>query len=177
MANCKWKNFFCSGGTGTQTRAKTCQEPADGGQACPEQSRVEETKSCDAPACWEDWGQWSVSIVYLIDNNNGFLTSFKHVRHALSHAVALEPRLGPNLALPHQLEVWLAQKNPPRPKVLHVMLQLAGKSGVNGHHVLEGELIRKEQKNLEQRPFKSSLKMQLWSNWCQIKDKELHCSC
>ena len=82
------------------------------------------------------------------NNNNGFLTSFsKHVRHALSLAVALEPRLGPNLALPHQLEVWLAQKNLPRPKVLHVMLQLVGKSGVNGHHVLEGELIPKGQKN------------------------------
>lgn len=57
--------------------------------------------------------------------------------HALYLAVALEPRLGPNLALLHQLEVWLAQKNLPRSKVLHVMLQRAGKSGVNGHHVLE----------------------------------------
>merc|ERR1712117_473781 len=50
--------------------------------------------------------------------------------HALYLAVALEPRLGPNLALLHQLEVWLAQKNLPRSKVLHVMLQLAGKTGV-----------------------------------------------
>ena len=91
------------------------------------------------------------------DNNNGFLTRFKHVRHALYLAVALEPRLGPNLALLHQLEVWLAQKNLPRSKVLHVMLQRAGKSGVNGHHVLEGELIP-NRKNQEQRPFKNSLK-------------------
>ena len=50
-----------SGGTGTQTRAKTCIEPVNGGQACPDQSRVEESKSCDAPACWSDWGLWSVS--------------------------------------------------------------------------------------------------------------------
>merc|ERR1712117_252143 len=44
--------------------------------------------------------------------------------HALYLVVALEPRLGPNLALLHQLEVWLAQKNLPRSKVLQVMLQL-----------------------------------------------------
>ena len=81
------------------------------------------------------------------DNNNGFLTSFKHFRHALYPAGALEPRLGPNLALLHQLEVWLAQKNLPRSKVLHVMLQLAGKTGVNGHHVLEGELIPNRKKS------------------------------
>ena len=82
------------------------------------------------------------------DTNNGYLvTSFKHVRHALYLVVALEPRLGPNLALLHQLEVWLAQKNLPRSKVLHVMLQLAGKSGVNGHHVLEGELIPNRKKS------------------------------
>ena len=81
------------------------------------------------------------------DNNNGFLTSFKHVRHALYLAVALEPRLGPNLALLHRLEVWLAQKNLPRSKVLHVMLQPAGKSGVNGHLVLGGELIPNRKKS------------------------------
>ena len=86
---------------------------------------------------------------YCLPNNNniGFLTSFKHARHALFLAVVLEPRLGPNLALLHQLEVWLAQKNLPRSKVLHVMLQRAGKSGVNGHHVLEGELIPNRKKS------------------------------
>ena len=81
------------------------------------------------------------------DNNNGFLTSFKHVRHAPYLAEALEPRLGPNLALLHRLEVWLAQKNLPRSKVLHVMLQPAGKSGVNGHLVLGGELIPNRKKS------------------------------
>ena len=84
--------------------------------------------------------------MFIHNDNIGFLTIFKRVRHALSLVVVLEPRLGPNLALLHQQEVWLAQKNLPRSKVLHVMLQLAGKTGVNGHHVLEGELIPNQKK-------------------------------
>merc|ERR1712038_1209536 len=51
------------GGTGTQTRVKTCIEPSEGGQACPAESKHEETQPCDAPACWEDWGHWSACSV------------------------------------------------------------------------------------------------------------------
>jgi len=47
------------GGTGTQTRSKTCIEPENGGQPCPAQKTQEETKSCDVPACWTDFGDWS----------------------------------------------------------------------------------------------------------------------
>merc|ERR1712212_671315 len=47
------------GGTGTQTRSKSCIEPANGGQPCPAQKTQEETKSCDVPACWTDFGDWS----------------------------------------------------------------------------------------------------------------------
>jgi len=47
------------GGTGTQTRSKSCIEPTEGGQACPDENVVEESQSCDAPACWTAFSEWT----------------------------------------------------------------------------------------------------------------------
>jgi len=60
----EWSQCSLScGGTGTQTRSKSCIEPENGGQACPSESVQEESKSCDAPACWTDFGEWGVCDV------------------------------------------------------------------------------------------------------------------
>merc|ERR1712180_35931 len=47
------------GGTGTQTRSKSCIEPENGGLPCPAENTEEENQDCDAPACWTDFGDWS----------------------------------------------------------------------------------------------------------------------
>merc|ERR1711974_489543 len=37
----------------------SCIEPEHGGIPCPEQNTEKESQSCNAPACWTDYSQWS----------------------------------------------------------------------------------------------------------------------
>ena len=39
-----------------------CIAPTSGGLPCPDESTKVETTSCDAPACWTDFGDWSSCI-------------------------------------------------------------------------------------------------------------------
>ena len=51
-------SYSSCGGTGTRSRSRNCIGPVDGGRECPTSSETQ-TESCDAPACWTDFGEWS----------------------------------------------------------------------------------------------------------------------
>merc|ERR1711974_390864 len=46
------------GGTGEKTRTRDCVGPVHGGLECPSPNETE-TDSCDAPACWTEFSEWS----------------------------------------------------------------------------------------------------------------------
>merc|ERR1712110_497448 len=56
----QWSDCSVScGGSGVMTRTRDCIGPVDGGMECPTPDQTE-TQSCDAPACWTEFGEWSV---------------------------------------------------------------------------------------------------------------------
>ena len=50
------------GGLAVRTKARTCQAPADGGEACPSQTDNPDLyldeESQATPACWNEWMEW-----------------------------------------------------------------------------------------------------------------------
>merc|ERR1711974_497296 len=67
------------GGTGTQTRSKSCIQPENGGQACPDQNTVGKVKTAMCQLA---------GLTLVIGHN------------APCHAEAPAPRPGPSLAMP-----------------------------------------------------------------------------
>merc|ERR1712108_10990 len=54
-----WSDCSVScGGTGEKTRTRDCVGPVHGGLECPSPNETE-TDSCDAPACWTEFSEWS----------------------------------------------------------------------------------------------------------------------
>merc|ERR1711974_482513 len=55
----EWSDCSVScGGTGEKTRTRDCVGPVHGGLECPSPNETE-TDSCDAPACWTEFSEWS----------------------------------------------------------------------------------------------------------------------